>query len=456
VFSNLEKLPESQRELAKISSVIGNEFRLGELEALVPSSVDSVTLHHDLRDLVEARMISLKNSGVDALYAFEQKLIRDILYNSMPYARRRELHAKLAEYLSAPPDQRGELHAKIALFLDTSVASNPANDAKRIAHHYELADEWLLAAENLISAADFIATQKKYGEAAEIYERAAENLEKVSSSDGKIVGMKQVAYARQADMAMLSEDYPRAELGYRAALSIQKQDEAQESTNDLKRKLALVLPIQDQADEGKKLIQEVLDHEGKAPSLESVVIQTWFLWRERDEETSGWIEKSRASLPEESDSWKDGIEILLSDMEEKWEAVVTAYRMIERPKGAVLASIRFGDRYLDDGDKEKALKTYKQAARILEGITDQDCGKSLLHYRQAEVYWQMEDKESALAQMETAQSFLSSCPTTISKEGRAIFREALKNIKSESFDPWPEWHWQQYDDSIKIGLLFRE
>jgi predicted ATPase len=451
VFSTLENLPESQRELAKVSSVIGSQFRLGELRALLPSTIDRVTLHHDLRGLVSARLISLKSAGVDDQYAFQQKLVRDILYNSLPYARRRDLHAKLAAYLSEPPEQRGKLQA-LTSFLDASIG-NPINDAKIVAYHYELAEKWFLATQNLARAADLTAEQGSHVEAAQIYERAISNLEKASSTDDTI-SLRQDLYAKRGDMAVLCADYAGAEAAYKTALA-SHSEEHHERVRTLKRKLALVLPILGQADDAQKLIRDVLEQEETQPNLTSVVTMTWLLWREDDEQTTSWIEKSKALLPEHSNSWSERIEILLNDMDAKWEAVISAYRMLEQPNAAVMAGLRLGDRHLANGSKEEAQKQYKKAARILERLKNQDCGLALVHYRMAEVSWKLDDQDAARNHLESAQALLVSCPTDIRKEGRTIIMEALKIFKKDLPLVWPTWRWQLYDDEIKIGLLFQ-
>ena len=110
VLSGLEVLPEMQREAARVAAVIGSEFRVGELQALLGSEVDPVSLSSHLRGLAAAQIIHLSETGVDARYAFQQSLVRDILYNSLPFERRRDLHRRMADYLSAPQAARTAAH----------------------------------------------------------------------------------------------------------------------------------------------------------------------------------------------------------------------------------------------------------------------------------------------------------------------------------------------------------
>ena len=82
ILSRLESLPEGAREAARAAAVAGSEFRYGEVQALLQDSVDPVTLSAHLRLLVDAQLVSPVEAGVDARYAFQQELVRDVLYNS--------------------------------------------------------------------------------------------------------------------------------------------------------------------------------------------------------------------------------------------------------------------------------------------------------------------------------------------------------------------------------------
>ncbi|MBC8496864.1 MAG: hypothetical protein H8D37_04310 [Chloroflexi bacterium] len=222
VLSSLENLPETQRDIARIGSVIGEEFRVGELQSLLPSSVDSVTLYNDLRDLVDAHFISLIEAGIDPRYAFQQKLVRDTLYNCLPFARRRELHTRLAEYLVSPATQRSAIHAKVSAFLNASAVSNPVQDAKIVAYHYEAAEKWIHAARSLLRAADHLRKHEAYAEASEIYHRAISYLKNLPSggTDLDLLSLEQALLVGQGDSALLCGDYSRAVSTYKAALAI--------------------------------------------------------------------------------------------------------------------------------------------------------------------------------------------------------------------------------------------
>ena len=82
--------------MARLASVIGVEFRNSEVKALLPETIDPATLHDYLNDLIKADLITLSEHGMDKRYTFAQPIFRDILYTSLPFERRRELHNLMA------------------------------------------------------------------------------------------------------------------------------------------------------------------------------------------------------------------------------------------------------------------------------------------------------------------------------------------------------------------------
>ncbi len=458
VLSNLENLPESQRELARIGSVIGEQFRVGEMQALLPSSVDTVTLHNDLRALTEAGIVSLIEAGIDPRYSFEQKLVRDILYQSLPFARRRELHTQLAEYLLSPTTQRSALHEKIGAFLNASAASNPLQDAKIVAFHFEAAENWAKAAHSLKDVASHLLDQGAHAEAIQTYERAQYSLKNLPTAEigQDLRFLEQKILGGKGDAALLSGEYPQAVSAYKAALAIGVDAETPENMADLQRKLALVLPMVDQPQEAEKILQEMLLIEmGSPQNLAIAATLAWLLLRADKDEASTWIAKSNAYLPDDPDPWSLGVGALLADLNGQWEAAIQQYIPIDQPVGAALASIRLGDQQLRDRE-DGALEQYHNAQSIfgelLEG--EREIGLALVNYRLAEFAWHEGDMDASRECLKKVESLLDACPTMIREEGRELILRALEIISKGGTEAWPGWHWGSYDDRYKIGLLF--
>jgi len=449
VLSSLESLPENQRQIARLSSVIGEEFRGGELQALLSTAVDTVTLYNDMRALIEARFFNLVEAGVDPRYAFQQKLVRDVLYNSLPFARRRELHTKMANYLSSSPSKRSQIHSKISAFLDADATSNPALDARIIAHHYEAAENWLEAAKSLRKAADHLVEQTAYDDAVETYQHALVILDKAPSK-AKQKSLEQNLILGVGDAAFLGGDYARAAQNYRLALGMDDHIE-------VRRKLALVLPLHGKTEEALQILQETGQTSEAEPGLATAATLSWLLWRSGSDDSSVWIEKSLAQMPANPKTWEKGVQAILHDIQCHWEEAISSYQAVDQPVGVGLSMLHRGDQDLHADDATRALERYQAAADVFEEVSDGDRepGLALSQYRQAETHWRMGEAEAARTHLNEAQQFMKTCQTSIADEGLKLVVNGLKMITEENKEPWPDWHWQAYDDFVKIKLLFR-
>ncbi len=98
--ARLDQLEEQARLVAQVASVIGREFGLPSLAALLDGGLPLPTLVADL--VGEGIFLELR---AGALYAFRHALIQESAYSTVLLRTRRELHARLAAFLEdAQPD----------------------------------------------------------------------------------------------------------------------------------------------------------------------------------------------------------------------------------------------------------------------------------------------------------------------------------------------------------------
>jgi class 3 adenylate cyclase len=121
--SRIERLPADERTVLERASILGADFTLGGLRALVDADDPSVLLERlRRRDLVEPTGAYL---GDEPLHRFHHVLIRDAVYGRLLKETRAELHERAGAYTeAATADVVGE--------------HEPA-----IAHHYEQAHGYL-------------------------------------------------------------------------------------------------------------------------------------------------------------------------------------------------------------------------------------------------------------------------------------------------------------------------
>lgn len=97
VTSRLDRMTPAQQLTVKIASIIGQNFDLELLADLYPLAESHSNLSDDLFQLEKLAMI--QRAGNDSgLYAFKHALVWEAAYNSVPFARRRQLHQSAAEW----------------------------------------------------------------------------------------------------------------------------------------------------------------------------------------------------------------------------------------------------------------------------------------------------------------------------------------------------------------------
>jgi adenylate cyclase len=220
VLSTLESLPEAQREIARLASVVGVEFRRSDVEALLQDSLDPVSLTGYLRSLSQSRLIELNEAGIDPRYTFEQTIFREILYTSLPFERRRELHTLMAEHIKNRSSRR-QLRDKIGAFLDDASDTKPQRStAEMLAYHYEMSEQWLDAAQQLNTAAGLVPPEQ--GGREPLFNRSLAILERIpaqSASNPQVGLQKALAHTGLANLSLRAGDLPAAAASCETALT---------------------------------------------------------------------------------------------------------------------------------------------------------------------------------------------------------------------------------------------
>jgi len=156
IAARLDALPERERAVVLAASAIGKVFWLGALERLHAEG-DGI---HEVLDSLEHRGLlrreAVSRIGGDAQYAFKHLLIREVAYETLPKARRRELHAAAAEFIEDVAGERSTEWAPI------------------LALHYRYADQPARAIEYLLLAAEQAGRGWAKDLAVDFYDRALE------------------------------------------------------------------------------------------------------------------------------------------------------------------------------------------------------------------------------------------------------------------------------------------
>lgn len=98
LLERLDRLSPAGRDLLQVASVIGRQFELEPLRAISSKSTEPL-VHDLLSELSNAEMTRLVTADPDWIYLFRHAMTHEVAYESMPYIRRQNLHALVANWL---------------------------------------------------------------------------------------------------------------------------------------------------------------------------------------------------------------------------------------------------------------------------------------------------------------------------------------------------------------------
>ncbi|GAB4206000.1 MAG: adenylate/guanylate cyclase domain-containing protein [Roseiflexaceae bacterium] len=97
LLSRIDRLDETSRSVLRVASVIGQRVPFGTLRAI--HNADQQALLRLLARLDEQELTTLETEQPEQIHTFRHALIQEVAYQSMLYARRRELHGRIGAYL---------------------------------------------------------------------------------------------------------------------------------------------------------------------------------------------------------------------------------------------------------------------------------------------------------------------------------------------------------------------
>jgi tetratricopeptide (TPR) repeat protein len=122
IMSRMDRLDESSRNVLRVASVIGKDFKQWLLSAIYPYRQTEEELSERLADLSQREI--LEGPQRDWLYLFRHVLTREVAYESLLYADRRQLHRRVGESIETQEDDRLAEYWEVLAF------------------HFSLAEQW--------------------------------------------------------------------------------------------------------------------------------------------------------------------------------------------------------------------------------------------------------------------------------------------------------------------------
>ncbi|MEA3341000.1 MAG: adenylate/guanylate cyclase domain-containing protein, partial [Chloroflexota bacterium] len=132
ILSRLDRLDEQSRNMLKVASVIGREFQRWLLQSVYPYRADEEEMETRLLAMCQKELLD----RIQVAYLFRHVMTREVAYESLLYAERRDLHRKIAQSIETQRSARVDEQVEI------------------LAEHYTLAEDWPQALEYHLKAGD--------------------------------------------------------------------------------------------------------------------------------------------------------------------------------------------------------------------------------------------------------------------------------------------------------------
>ncbi|MDY7229633.1 AAA family ATPase [Hyalangium rubrum] len=255
VLNRIDLLPELEKLIVKVASVIGRIFTLDAVHALLPTSIDLDEARRAMAALANLGLILLE---VEEPYTclFKHIVIRDVAYNTLLVSAREHLHRKLAR------------------FLEEKDADNPVKPAGILAYHYLAGNDELKGLEYTLQAARAAKAQYANEEAIHHYNRAMEVLSTTDALD------REVIYTRTREvMQELAEALLQAG-NYAAAIQMYEQLQGDEVSDERRAEIHIGLgrAFQEKGESGRAIqeLESALQLLGRPPprSMVRLVLRT--------------------------------------------------------------------------------------------------------------------------------------------------------------------------------------
>jgi predicted ATPase len=271
-MSRIDRLDESSKLTVKVASVIGRTFKYRTLEGAYPVEIAPERLQDNLERLSRLDLTPLDRPAPEWEYIFKHIITREVAYESLLFAHRRELHHRIGEYL------------------ERATTDSLEEQYETLAHHYYQSGDREKSWVYLVKAGDK-ARDKYANEAAIAHYTQALSV----GLDGE--GVHRV-YESLGDVYRLIGQYEKALEGYRQAL--ERCPPAATEVAKVQRKIAKTWELQGQYDEamrGLHVARTTLGNEPRTPEMARIA------------NDMGWVYMQRGDYPAALRRCAEGLEI---------------------------------------------------------------------------------------------------------------------------------------------------
>jgi class 3 adenylate cyclase/tetratricopeptide (TPR) repeat protein len=369
--SRIDGLSETDRRVLQVAACIGQSFSLRILSAVYPYGDLDGTLAQRLERLTSLGLTLQEAGAPNPTYAFRHTLTREVAYEGLAYARRRELHRNIGH------------------FIDRETAEGLAKPYDLLAYHFYRGQVWDKAVEYALRAGEHARREYANEAALAAFRRALEAAEEGDRCGLDCSAARLRAHEALGDLLAVVGEYDRALEHYAIARRLaEAEPPASNLPADLCRKTAEVYEKKSEYDTAFLWLRQGLEVLGCRESLSAARIYLLGagLYRRqgRDEEAAGWCQRGMAIAQavggEEATLVQAHALYLLGGIAERLgdnlqarqycQESLSLYNQVGDVEGAARAYNNLANVYFNLGDWPAATEAYRQALAIEERVGD--------------------------------------------------------------------------------------
>jgi class 3 adenylate cyclase/predicted ATPase len=361
ITARLDRLSAAMRETVQIASVIGRRFQLEIIKGLTNGDLTS-----QMDSLAAADLVLPDQIAAEMAYLFKHTLTRDVAYEGILYARRRDLHRRVASRIQ---EIYGDSHDDLLPVL---------------ARHYARAEEWAAALKYYVAAGKNAQQGYFNAEAIAHYRAALELLPQIADIPTELLVE---LYERLGYVQLQAGEYPSALESFQTALRLLREGRLHLASAEarLLRHIATVHERRAEYDAAFEQLNAALNQHGEIDMAErarALLLGAGLHQRQgRYNETITWAQQGlelaqRLQLDKEQSSaylQLGGAYRLLGDNETAIEYLTRSAqirREINDMVGQADAYINIANSYTDLGNYQRALEFFEQAYELKVSVND--------------------------------------------------------------------------------------
>jgi predicted ATPase/class 3 adenylate cyclase len=387
ITARLDRLSAAMRETVQIASVIGRRFQLEIIKGLTNGDLTS-----QMDSLAAADLVLPDQIAAEMAYLFKHTLTRDVAYEGILYARRRDLHRRVASRIQ---EIYGDSHDDLLPVL---------------ARHYARAEEWAAALKYYVAAGKNAQQGYFNAEAIAHYRAALELMPQLADVPTELIVE---LYERLGYVQLQAGEYPSALESFQTALRLLREGRLHLASAEarLLRHIATVYERRAEYDAAFEQLNAALGQHGEIDMAErarALLLGAGLHQRQgRYNETVTWAQQGlelaqRLQLDKEQASaylQLGGAYRLLGDNETAIEYLTKSAqirRAINDMVGQADAYINIANSYTDLGNYQQALAFFEQAYELKVSVND-IYGQALALLNSGDLYRKIGDLAHAIS-----------------------------------------------------------